>query len=237
MKINFYLMSIIVSSFIMSCEIDKNPIQSEILPPDKGESMNYWEYKTKIIEGQPCNIYYINKMPSSSGWAAAPSWIIDKSKEYLIHSFGESYFKKHLELRSAETIPYEAQSYLKNDKYCISFFYNIKIQDFSTYHIVATYQDSLGNIVRNEGVVDVFSHPLLGMPFNVTDTLAVKTAQSYGLESGISPWKIRFYYFYGDLNKYIWNVKNFLNKYEGKSLIIDSNESVVLKESYWLSDI
>jgi hypothetical protein len=237
MKTTFYLISIIVLSFSMSCEIDKSLIQSEIVPPDKGESMNYWEYKTKIIDGQPCHIYYMNKMPSSTGWVAAPDWIINKSKEYLIHNFGESYFKEHLGLRSAETIPYEAQSYLKNDKYCISFFYNIKIQDFSTYNIVATYLDSLGNIVRDEGVVEAFSNPLLGMPFKVTDTLAVKTAQNYGLESGISPWKIRFYYFYDDINKYIWKVKNFRNKYEGKSLIIDSNEMVVLKESYWLSDI
>lgn len=237
MKITLYLSSIIVLLSSMSCEIDKNPIQSEIIPPDKGESMNYWEYKTKIIEGQLCNIYYTNKIPSSTGWPSAPDWIVNKSKEYLIHNFGESYFREYLELRSAEAIPYEAQGYLKNDKYCISFFYNIKIQDFSTFNIVSTYQDSLGNIVRDEGVVEVFSNPLLGMPFNITDTLAVKTAQSYGLEPGILPWKIRFYYFYGDLNKYIWNVKNFLNKYEGKVLIIDSNKSVVLKESYWLSDI
>lgn len=237
MKITLYLSSIIVLLSSMSCEIDKNPIQSEILPPDKGESMNYWEYKTKIIEGQPCNIYYKNKMPSSTGWTTAPDWIINKSEEYLIRNFGESYFKEHFELRSAETIPYEAHSDLKNDKYCISFFYNIKIKDFSSYYIVATYHDSLGNIVRDEGVVEVYPNPHLGMPFKVTDTLAVKTAQNYGLEPGISPWKIRFYYFYGDLNKYIWNVKNFLNKYEGKSLIIDSNENIVLKESYWLSDI
>ncbi|HEX9934238.1 MAG TPA: hypothetical protein VGB38_03490 [bacterium] len=228
------LICLLFCFLLFGCETDKNPIQTRFGQPENGDEGLDWGSRQKSINGQPCMIYYQKKSPSRTGWPAAPQWVIDASKAYLIPLFGEAYFHGHFELRAAEQIPCEARDDLKSEKFCTSFFYNITIRDFSTFSIVATYQDSLGNVVRPEGVVDRVACPLLGMPFNIEDTAAVAIAQNHGLQPGLRPWVIRFYYYYGELNRYVWNVMNSMGEDAGRSMIIDAQKDSVLMDNMWI---
>jgi hypothetical protein len=220
---------------LISCERDMSPLEIESTRSAGLRSPKNGQYYTeKLIEGQVCRIYYSDKIPSATGWPDAPDSIKLKAKNYLINQTGELFFDSNFQLRSTEIIPMEARSQIHDECYVVSWYFNIRISDYSTYQTVACYLDSAGNIVRQEGITGLAFIKDTKTPFTVTDTIAVEIGMQFGLDPGISYWSVSFYYYHGNVQKYAWNVANYIDGYTRNYLIIDSNKPEVLKSDIWI---
>ena len=234
MKYSFIVLLLLFNLVLtIYCERDTNPVKSKIEsePSVYKTTSNFTE---KMVDGQICKIYYSDTMSHRTDWDPAPTWIIDSSDQFLKQNFGDSIFDIYIQLRSSDIIPVEARSEKYNEKYVVTYNFNVVISDFSTYCIVGVYLDSTGLIVRHEGVVDFKSRADSEKLFNVTDALAVSTAIQYGLESGVSSWEVKFYYFYGDIQKYIWEISTDINDHSGRILIIDAEKPEVIEDATWI---
>ncbi|MCH7576115.1 MAG: hypothetical protein IIA59_13470 [Candidatus Marinimicrobia bacterium] len=182
----------------------------------------------KVYNGYSYKVFAQNPGPSQTGWDSAPDSIRVKSHEYLVENFGLNYFSDHFTLYINQIIPIGARSEITSEMYVVAYLYEITIGDFVTKKIVATFQDTIGIPVRTEGVTNRVINPELGMPFDATPERVVQAAITYGLKQGEYPWTLRFYFFYGEVNRYVWSVSNSLSESGGRTLVIDASNSSVI---------
>lgn len=220
----------------IGCSRDKSPLEQNasgnqpvnpIIIDDEGDD------QVKIADGQPYQVVSQEKTPWLTGWLPAPDSVTARSRAYLMGYFGESYFEVNFELCSSEAIPPEAQSPVSSEIYCVTFYHKISIADYATCVLIATYHDSSGQIVREEGVIDRVTNPALGMPYAVNDSMAVSIALREGLASGIRPWRVSFYFYAGKFQRYVWGIITWNAELSGSDIILDPATGLVLQTSNW----
>jgi len=237
-QIGIGVLAWVVGQLFIGCTRDKSPLSpmasksKPLNPPIIDENV---EIELRIVDGQLYQLINQKKVPSQAGWSRAPDSIITKSQAYLVWHLGESYFNTYFDLRSAEIIPADARSEESRERFCVVFYYAISIEDYTTYLLVATYHDSSGQVVRDEGVVNRIADPTLGMPFSIDDREAVAIAKNWGLAPGVKPWRVSFYYFAGVLKRYVWGIMQWESWSTGQTLIIDPATGLILRNASWIA--
>ncbi len=232
----------IVCQLFTGCTRDKSPLgpmasnNKMVNPPIIDENV---VVELRIVDGQLYQFISQKKVPTQTGWPEAPDSVIAKSKSYLMRHFGESYFNTYFGLRSAEIIPDDARREESQEHFCVVFYYEISIEEYTTFELVSTYHDSLGQVVRDEGVVNRSADLTLGMPFAIDDRQAVSIAITQGLPAGIGYWIVSFHYHSGDLKRYVWDIMSWesitMGESTGQSFIIDPATGLVLRKSSWIA--
>jgi hypothetical protein len=234
MKINIKFFFVLAFSvLLLSCK--KNQ-ESFVSPKVENEVRNYLfslgngVLKENVI--QPYILFSEENKPYESDLNQAPDSIINLSKKYIYNSIGESYYNLHLEYRSSIKLSENWYTYNMGGRYTVTHYYKIVIKDFVTNLIVATYHDSLGRVLANEGVVSRLKDTTLGMPFNIDDFKAVVIAKADGFESGYFPWHVTFQYD-GTNRVYVWVIKNQTGSKAGNDIKINAQTGNIIERLSW----
>jgi hypothetical protein len=232
-KTIFFLSVIIIIILIQNCETNTAGLSTKYLPDTV--SVNEYLFKLEyILRGQKYHLSFHFPYNFERDWEIAPDSIIMKSQKYVEYNFGKEYADTNITYINAYTIPEDDADILLNKHYLVFYNYEINISDYYTNLNIYTIHDSLGNIIDNEGIVNVKEYPDLGMPFKITHRKAVEIAINYNLNPGISPWIVNIY-FDGIDNKYYWRIINQLDEWSGIELYIDPNSGYVVKETAWIA--
>lgn len=219
---------IIVLLFI-DCQRDKSPlsiqkIDNYLYTPGEGF--------LKKSNGQLYYLYREDNHPYYGNLHQAPDSIVAISKKYLIEYFGQDYFNQYFTFRSSIIISENWYTVDIGGKYLVTYYYQIYINDYTTNLVVATYHDSLGNVLADEGVVDRLSDSNLGIPFKIDNKKAVEIAKRNQFSSGYFPWHVVFK-FKSKMKLYVWNIKNQTEVLSGQGIEIDAITGDIRGEYIW----
>ena len=233
MKIHIKVFFILtLSVLILSC---KGDLQSVVSPETEVRNYLFSPGNGVLKENniQPYILFSEDNKPYESDLNQAPDSIIILSKRFMYNSFGESYYNLHLKYRSSIKLSEGWYTYDVGGKYLVTHYYTIIIKDFVTNLIVATYHDSLGKVLANEGTVPRLKDTTLGMPFNIDDFEAVEIAKADGFESGYFPWHVTFQYD-GNNKFYVWNIKNQTGSKGGSDIKINAQTGNIIERLSWI---
>lgn len=186
-----------------------------------------------------------------------PDSIILKSNMVIISRVGQKFFDSYIKLDSSISKFSPPDSFcIKNPSHCAEYlvrpFYSMVYKfnvtgdkDFNAF---------IEFVVDTNGVV-VPSRPVFGIPncpnndcwdyFHViTKERAIEIAKQNGFEEGIRDWVIKFHFYPGNLNNYVWEIRNTLtednfapNQYKasGKGLLINAIDGSVFQVFNWFA--
>jgi len=192
-----------------------------------------------------CKYYHITPLPPE---------IIDAGNRFIISRVGPDFFNNSINFNRNKSRYYPPnQMCLQDPDNCSAFLlhshylmvYDIKIPQIPQCdEFIEFVLDSIGNIIEERdvfGLPDCVNNPGECL-FPVDEAQAISIATNAGLEEGIKPWIIDFYWYGWDLRTFVWSVKNTLyeksegNEYyaNGKIVVIDANSGEVLRIDSWL---
>jgi hypothetical protein len=184
-----------------------------------------------------------------------PDSIIQKSNMVIISKVGQTFFDLYIKLDSSISKfsppdsfciknPSSCAEYLVRPYYYMVYKFNLtNNKDFSTF---------IEFVVDTNGIV-VPSRPVFGIPncpnnncwgsFQIiTKEKAIEIAREKGLEEGIKEWVVKFHFYAGTFNNYVWEIKNTLtedksvpNQYKasGKTFLINATDGSIFQVSNW----
>src|SRR5262245_3657949 len=82
-----------------------------------------------------------------------------------------------------------------------------------------------------QGAPDCIDHPQ-ECKFPIGEAAARNIATEVGLEPGLEPWRVKFLWNVS-YKSYVWGISNTLHKYDGRVVLIDTNDGRVLETSAW----
>ena len=220
---------LIIVLILLNCQGDKSPISVQ--------KINNWLYspnegKFRESNGLSYKLFSEDNHPYYGSLNQSPDSIVAFSKIYLFEHFGQSYFDQYFRFRSSIILPGNWYTFDIGGKYCVTYYYQISIGDYTTNLIVATYHDSLGNVLAEEGVVDRLSNTTLGMPFEIEDNKAVTIAKDNQFSSGYFPWYVIFK-FNLETKRYVWYIRNQTEEFGGHAIEIDAITGDITGKYSW----
>jgi len=167
----------------------------------------------------------------------APISIIKRAAEIIVGNVGSDYFMTYFKFKEAYLIRSATQS-LKGDlidAYFVCFDYWVGIKNFATMVKTCVVIGIDDVSIRLEGIPNQLEDPAKGMPYNIDQDDAIEIASTV-LPFGFDGYHASFYFFFGDLQRYVWGVTTYLTdprawSGEGKIAIIDPYLGVILQTS------
>ena len=176
-----------------------------------------------------------------------PNFVIASADSFIISKVGPTFFLSYIKYDSSRS------EFSPSDTFCIAHPSNcLNYLRYASYRMVYTFRipekpwideiiefavDSVGNIILERspyGIPECLSIPSCCV-FGIDSATAIGIARQAGLEDGINPWRTNFYWYGGDINKYVWSISNDLSEGGGKEVVIDSNSGVVIYISLWVA--
>lgn len=187
---------------------------------------------------------------------SVPDYIIYKSNSVIISKVGQKFFDSYITLDSINSKFSLPDSFcVKNPSRCADLnliphyrmVYKFIIPDNKYVNAFIEFVvDTCGIIVPSGGLGGIPKCPnndCWGIFPIITIDKAVAIARENGLEQGIKEWVIKFHFYYGTFNDYVWEIKNTLtedksspNQYKstGKGLLINASDGSIFQSFGWM---
>ncbi|MBI5418282.1 hypothetical protein HZA55_10135 [Candidatus Poribacteria bacterium] len=185
-----------------------------------------------------------------------PDSIIQKSNMIIISRVGQKFFDSYIKLDSSVSKFSPPDSFcIKNPSRCAdlnliphyNMVYKLKMLDNKYINTFIEFVvDTCGDLVLSGGLGGMPKCPNNDCWGNfpvISKERAIEIAKENGLEEGIKEWEIKFHFFYGTFNDYVWEIKNTLieEKYtpsqyksSGKGLLINASDGSIFQSFGWM---
>jgi hypothetical protein len=161
-----------------------------------------------------------------------PNFIIAIADSFLISKVGPTFFLNYIKYDSSRS------EYLSPDKR-YRMVYTFRIPEKSWIDETIEFAlDSVSSIVLESstyGIPECVSIPSCCV-FGIDSVTAIGIARQAGLEDGIKPWQVTFYWFGGNIKNYVWGISNTISEWSGKVVVIDANSGVVIDTLCWVAN-
>ncbi|UCD37056.1 MAG: hypothetical protein JSW54_09475 [Fidelibacterota bacterium] len=222
----------ISGSFRISSDLDEDPLVLAFYSPfDTESSAETQEVYFSLIPGHP---EFIN---SDTTTYFPPDSILTKAQDYLVCQVGQMFFDEYF--------AYDCRASRRDDQdYRVSFRFRVPEKPYID-ELITVALDSIGEVIidsssaaANLSCIESESN----CEFPIDEATAIQIAREAGLEDGIFIIHTSFYWYGGDLKRYVWSVKNTTGferyGYEfsggGQRFTIDARTGEILKESFWM---
>lgn len=176
--------------------------------------------------------------------------IINKANSYIISKVGEQFFNSHIKYDSEKSRFSQADSFcIKNPSSCAEFLlkphyylvYSFRISENEFVdEMIEFITDSLGNVVSSREAFGIPQCPDNNCWDNFTlinRDDAISIAKSSGFEDGINEWSVKFHFYAGTYNNYVWQINNTIYQSDfesgGQSIMIEANNGEIIEALNW----
>ena len=195
-----------------------------------------WVFGHKFIYAGPDEETYTMLYPVEIHTSQATD-LVKQAKTVLVNEVGPSYFQKYFRWPLLYKETFEEYTW----KYCVSYFYTIKVGDYGTTEPIYVYFDEAREPISTVGVPTRDNR----MPFKVTREEAIRLAVEAGLPSEPEPFEAKIIYAgnWGEENetiefeeRYVWIISVWIDEPEANPryymmAVIDPNTGKVYKTS------
>ena len=162
----------------------------------------------------------------------------NSADKYVISQIGQEYFNKNLKYLGDKPYPEDTpNSNLRIAQYS----HKISVGDYNQDVIVTVWFNfkngnwSIGNNYNTsaEELPNCIADTTKCMPFQTTKERAIEIAKNGGAFDGAEKYTIKIYYFYGNVQAYVWSVTTYKSALNGKTAIIDLNTGNLISMDDW----
>jgi hypothetical protein len=166
--------------------------------------------------------------------------VIKEAARVIVDRMGMDYFIAYFQFREAKQWQGTGSSG-EGGSYKVNFDHWVKIKDYVTvkdaYVMIGT-----DNSISVIGIPNLLEDHTKGMPYNIDEDDAIRIASTIFPSSGFDGYHASFYFYGGNLTRYVWSVRINLtdpkaSTGESRSVIIDPYSGMILMNSsrIWMS--